>query len=566
MVGDSLVSYFSSRAYAAGRWDHEADVVVVGSGAAAFAAAVSALYNGASVIMVEKAPIVGGTTAKSGGGYWIPNNPDMRARGMRDNREDAIKYMARHSYPHLYHADAERYGLPEHEYNLITAFYDAASPAIEFFEEIGALRSGFDPGAPDYLEHVPENKAPYGRSMFPKRPDGTLGNGVDLIQQMRSWAEGRGVTIVTNHRANRLVVNDASEVIGLEATTRTGETVTFRARKGVIFGSGGFTHNSELLLHFQRGPMYGGCAVPTSEGDFYYMAGALGAKMANMTGAWHGQVVLEQALQFSSVPNLVWVPPGDSMVMVNKYGNRVTNEKRSYNDRTQAHFNYDPVNCEWPNQFLFMVYDERCADVYAGAFPLPGPGTTSPFVISGQTLAELAANIKKRLEELGPKVGNFRLDDNFAANLEQTVRRFNQYAESGVDEEYGRGSYPYDRDWFPRFSRKNPDTTWPESDKPNITMYPFQPSGPYYAVILAAGALDTNGGPMVDTNARVLNMDHEPIPGLYGAGNCIASPSATAYWGGGNTLGLALTFGHLAGKHAAADAVKRVDAGSVRGA
>lgn len=566
MVGDSLVRYVSSKAYAAGRWDHEADVVVVGSGGAAFAAAVTARYHGASVIMVEKAPIVGGTTAKSGGGYWIPNNPDMRAAGMKDEREDAIKYMARYSYPHLYHPEAERYGLPEHEYNLIAAFYDSASPAVEFFSQIGALQSVFDPGGPDYLEHVPENKAPYGRSMFPRRPDGSTGNGVELIQQMRTWAASHGITIVTNHRARRLVVNDAGEVIGLEATTRGDETITFRARKGVIFGSGGFTHNKELLLHFQRGPMYGGCAVPTAEGDFYYMAGALGAKMGNMTGAWHGQVVLEQALEFSSVPQCVWTPPGDSMVMVNKFGKRVTNEKRSYNDRTQAHFTYDSVNNNWPNQFLFMVYDERCADVYAGAFPIPSAGTTSPYVISGRTFAELAENIQKRLDQLAPKVGTFKLDESFAANLEETVRRFNEYAEKGVDEEFGRGSYPYDRDWYPRFSMKNPNTTWPESDKPNITMYPLQSAGPYYAIILAAGALDTNGGPVVDENARVLNMDQEPIPGLYGAGNCIASPSATAYWGGGATLGVALTFGYLAGKHAAAEPVRQVEVGSARGA
>lgn len=562
MVGDSLVSFWSSKAHAAGGWDHEADVVVVGSGAAAFAGAVTARHFGSSVIMVEKAPIVGGTTAKSGGGYWIPNNPAMRAKGVVDRKEDAIKYMARHSYPHMFSPQAERYGLPEHEYALIEAFYDNASPAIEFFGEIGALFSAGDPGnMPDYLDHVPENKAPRGRAMYPRNPDGSTGSGPALIQQMRTWVEARGVSILTNHRAQRLVINDEGDIIGIEATTRTGDTVSFRAKRGVIFGSGGFTHNPELILHYQRGPMYGGCAVPTCEGDLIYMAGAVGAKMGNMNGAWHGQVVVEQALEFSSVPSAVWRPPGDSMVMVNRDGKRVTNEKRSYNDRTQVHFDYDPINSEWPNQLLFMVYDARCADVYAGAFPLPASGMTAPYVISGQTFEELESNIRRRLTELGPKIGNFQLRDGFATNLKETVERFNRYAEAGVDEEFERGAYDYDRDWFEVFSRTNPNSTWPAVEKANVTMYPLQPSGPYYCIILGAGTLDTNGGPMVDVNARILNVDHKPIPGLYGAGNCIASPSATAYWGGGSTLGPALTFGYLAGKHAAQDRVKPVAKG-----
>lgn len=311
-------------------WDLEADVVVVGSGAAASAAAVAARHSGSSVVMLEKTSAYGGTSAKSGGGYWIPNNPAMRQAGVQDPREDAIRYMARYSYPHLYNAADPRLGLPENEYNLIATFYDNASKAVEFLSEVGALRSaGRIPGNPDYFEHAPENKAPRGRSMSPERgPDAIPGGGAEMMRQMRKWIDAQGIPILFGHRVRRIVLNDRRDVVGVEALTQDGKTVTVRGRKGVVFGTGGFTHNRELILHFQLGPMYGGCAVPSAEGDLVYIAQAIGAKLGNMTGAWHAEIVLEQALDFSSVPSDVWQPVGDSMVLVNKYGQRVVNEDR----------------------------------------------------------------------------------------------------------------------------------------------------------------------------------------------------------------------------------------------
>jgi len=86
---------------------------------------------------------------------------------------------------------------------------------------------------------------------------------------------------------------------------------------------------------------------------------------------------------------------------------------------------------------------------------------------------------------------------------------------------------------------------------PNPTMHAFAENGPYYAVILVPGVLDTKGGPRIDTRARLLRTDGEPIPGLYGAGNAVASPAGQAYWAGGATLGLAATFGWIAGVDAA---------------
>jgi hypothetical protein len=349
-------------------------------------------------------------------------------------------------------------------------------------------------------------------------------------------------------------------VIGVEATTADGAAVTVRGRKAVIFGSGCFTHNPWMVLHYQRGPMFGGCAVPTNEGDFVTIAGAVGAKMGNMTGAFHGQIVFEQAIEFASVPTDVFFLPGDSSMLVNRFGVRAVNEKRNYNDRTQAHFNWDPTRGEWTNQLLVWVYDQRNADRWAGSYPIPAAGVEAPYVITGETLAELGENIDARLAEYEGRTGGVRLDSSFANNFEATVARFNAYATAGKDPEFLRGDFPYDRDWgmSPPTGEAFQDEEWPASDQPNITMHPLSSEGPYYAVIIAGGTLTTNGGPVINPKGQILNTRDEPIPGLYGAGTCVASPSASAYWGGGATLGQAIPLGYLAGVNAAEEAVKEI--------
>lgn len=253
-------------------YSSETDVLVVGSGAAAFAAAISAKKNGADVIMLEKAALIGGTTLRSGGGYWIPNNRFQREKGITDVKEDAIRYMARYSYPHLYNPQAPRLGLPENEFALIDTYYDRAAEMVEFLGDCGAVQSIQEinwTGKPqvDYMDHLPENKGVRGRVLYSKNQEGNMAYGGELIRQLKKWAAANGITMLTNHQVTRILRNDQEEVVGLEVLVNGKEVLNYRARKAVIFGSGGYTHNPELMLHFQRGPHFGGCAAPTNTGD-----------------------------------------------------------------------------------------------------------------------------------------------------------------------------------------------------------------------------------------------------------------------------------------------------------
>lgn len=533
-------------------WDMEADVICVGSGAAGCSAAIAAASAGASVIVLEKLPIAGGTTGKSGGVTWIPNHRLLRDRGINDGREDCLRYLARYAYPGKYSPESDTLGLSQLEFDLLAAFYDNGASTIDFLEEVGAVTFRefrmwhVDKYAPDYADHLPENKVPRGRALEPAAGAGASEGGGTLAVQLADWLRAHDVPILTGHRVSSLHMQD-NRGIGV-SVEHAGDVRHIRARRGVVFGTGGFAHNVALSDTHQTF-LYGTCAMPGSTGDFVGIGSRAGAMMGAMHTAWRTQVVVEEALANRSVALGAFVLPGDSMLLVNRYGQRITNEKRNYNDRTRTHFTYDPTREEYPNQLQFMIFDQRSLDAFAGAYPLPADVRESPALITADTLAGLAAQIDRRLARHAARLAHLRLSDEFGPALGSTIERFNRYAIAGVDEEFHRGRQEYDRDWHALFSRRNPATEYPENPYPNPTMHPLSDSGPYHAFILGAGALDTNGGPLVNANAQVLSADGSPIPGLYGAGNCIASPTRQAYTGAGGTIGLALTFGNIAGRH-----------------
>jgi succinate dehydrogenase/fumarate reductase flavoprotein subunit len=533
-------------------WDGVADVVVVGCGAAGASAGATAASEGASVIILEKAPFAGGTTAKSGGMMWIPNNPLLRAQGLTDDRGDAVRYMARMAYPVLYNPDHETLGLPVDRYRMLEAFYDNGPAAIEHLVDIGAV--AVEPVAyPDYFAHLPVDAGHSGRTIQPELPpDWTSGRdpmgGQTLVDDLLRYAEQHGGELRVEHEAVHLLRNEAEEVIGVEAHVGR-RTVIIGARRGVIFGSGGFLHDERLALEHLRGPVFGGAAAAEATGDFVRIGIEAGAQLGNMAHAWWSQVVVELAVRRRATTGDIYSPYGDSMLMVNRFGRRAVNEKAPYNERSQAHFEWDPYRGEYPNLLLFMIFDQAVVDSprlagELGMFRWPVPLDDRPrqYVIKVDTLDELEPELRSRLARISSHTGGAELDDDFTPTLAKTIDRFNEMAARGRDEDFARGATPIEQTW-----------AGPAREgAPSGAMHPLSPTGPYYCVIVGPGALDTKGGPITDEHARVLSMAGDPIPGLYGAGNCVASPAGQAYWGPGGTIGLAVTFGYVAARHAVA--------------
>lgn len=531
-----------------------ADIIVIGTGAAAFSAAVTARNEGCSVIMLEKADEIGGTTIRSGGGFWTPNNRYQRARGVKEEKEQTLKYMARYSYPHLYNPEKVHYGVPQNEFELMESFLNHAAEMSEYLENAGVFELCEEinwTGKPqvDYQNHLPENQSVRGRGIYTKDENGKLGYGYVMITHFIKWAQEHNISILLNHEVKRIRRDDRGRVIGVEAQNE-GRSIVFTANKGVIFGSGGFSHNPEMMLHYSRGPIFGGCSAPSNTGDFITMAGEIGAKIGNTGGAFRAQSIFESVLENPGGSNNLFFIAGDSVLEVNRFGKRVMNEKRNYSDRGMVHFVWDPCRAEWTNMLLFLIYDSRTADFWQGFPPYPVGNPEAPYIIKADTMNELGSAIGARLNSLKDFTGGFSLDEDFTGTLHQTVRKFNAYAENGKDEDFGRGDYEYDREWT-TFPPTNPNAgKWPQDMEKNYTMYPLSEKGPYYCVILSSSTLDTNGGPVINKNAQVLNVRGEIIQGLYGAGNCIASPTANAYWGAGSTIGPGMTFGYLAALHA----------------
>jgi 3-oxosteroid 1-dehydrogenase len=542
----------SAPAAAKGKFDAEVDIIAIGSGVAGLATALFSRWQGNDVLVLEKAGRLGGTTRKAAFWYWVPNNAAMRAAGTKDPKKDCIAYMARLSRPEVYDPKAPKFGMPPWEYAQYEAIYDNASTATELLSKKGALEYRHCDFVPDYWAELPEDKAPKGRVLLPKGARESMSDGGEVaIETMSAAAKSDGVDIRTGHRVQRLIKNSAGEVIGVEADTPKGKK-RFFARKAVVFCTGGFTHNVELRKNFQAVPIYGGCAANSNEGDFVYIASTVGAQLRNMNYAWMCPIVFEKAM--ARDPELIgtFSPSGDSMIYVNKEGRRVANEKLAYNEMAQTFFQWDGAKSEYPNLLLIAVWDQRSQDHSAsdeyGRFIVP-PGASDKHVIKGETLAALSQAIGERLERYKKVTGGLALVPDFEKTLASTIERFNGFAAGGRDFDFHRGERQVELLFNGNVA--------PSPSAPNPTMFPISEQGPYYAALLTGGNLDTKGGPKANVAGQVVDDQDEPIPGLYGVGNCVASASARAYWAGGATIGPILAFAYLAAAAAHKERKKR---------
>ena len=543
-VAGAAGAFLATKAAAADKgtdapFDAETDVVVCGGGGAGLSTALFCRWQGAQVTVLEKAASVGGTSAKAAFWYWVPNNPGMQALGIKDEKTDFLRFIARLTEPDGYDPGDAHFGMSPWHYAMAEAFYASGAEAVALLDAKGALPYLHVPEAPDYWAELAENKAKKGRVMVPKGiNDAHSDGGRVAIRNLMAAARRDGIVVKPSHRVERIIQDGSGRAIGVEASTDDG-LVRIRARRAVVFASGGFTHDEALRTDFLAAPVMGGCAALTNEGDIIRATSRAGVQLENMKNAWLAPIPLEKAVARDGSMVSTFAMTGDSMLIVNKYGHRVADEKQPYNELARVFANWDGAKSEHPNLVLMSIWDQRaqdkCASPYFGSLIVPD-GIDDRHVIKGATLADLAAKIAARLEALHDHV-SARLAPNFLSEVEAAITRFNAMATAGKDTDFGRGERAfglYLNGPAKELGQKNP------------TMWPIAPQGPYYAALIVAGTLDTKGGPKTDVDGRILGIDDKPISGLYGVGNCVAAGSGAAYWAGGGTLGPILTFSYRA--------------------
>lgn len=562
----------------------EYDVLVVGTGASGMSAAVTAAHNGLKVLVVEKAPVYGGTTARSGGWLWIPNTKLAVEQGIHEPAGSARTYLQHEASTHF---DAAR----------VDAFIENGPKAIDFFTEKTCVQFDMPPVFPDYHAEVPGGQMG-GRSMVtrpfdaralgrrvaqlaPPVPELTvfgmmLGSGKELWHFLRAFKSlesfwfvakrfgrhlldvvqhGRGMTLTNgNALAGRLakagmdlnipvwlsspvskLIVEGDRVVGA-TVMQEGKPVEVRARRGVVLACGGFPFDVErrkqLFPHAPTGREHYTPSPPLNTGD--------GLRLGESVGAWVDPTIPNAAAWCPTsvskrsdgsegvMPHFIdRAKPG--VIAVTQSGRRFGNEALSYHDFVQNLVKA----CEGqPEVTCWLLCDHAHLRQYGlGAvapFPLPiGKHLKSGYLKRGNSIDDLA-----------------RIMQVPVAAVKEEIEIFNQDSKTGVDTKFGKGSTAY--------NRYQGDSLV----KPNPCMAPIV-QGPFYAIKVVVGEIGTFAGLATNASCQVLTQDKQTVKGLYAVGNDAASVMGGNYPGAGITLGPAVTFGFVVGqKLANEDALK----------
>lgn len=550
-------------------YERHCDVLVIGSGAGGLASAITARKHGLSVIVIEKEPVFGGTTAISGGVLWVPGNRHGKANNPSDTRDAARTYLQAETGKWF---DAEA----------VDAYLDAGPAMLDWFERETAVRfvatlyPDYHPavtGGADVGRSVlaaPFDSSVLGENLKRLRPPlstitflGMMFNSsnadikhfYNATRSFRSFAyvmkrlaahtgeivrHGRGVQVTSG---NALVARLAKSCfdLGVDILTETpatklilqGEGVAgvetggraparIMAKKGVVLACGGFAQDlarrAGIYAHLKTGHAHHSLVPAGNTGDGIRLGEEAGAAFEARfphPAAW---MPVSQVSGRGSFPHLLdRYKPG--MIAVRANGRRFTNEGESYHDVGAAMIASGEASA-------WLLCDRRTIRKYGLGHVKPAPmplwlWTRTGYLVSGCTLADLARSCG--------------ID---AAGLQATVEEFNRGARQGVDEQFHRGETTFNR------YLADPEHT------PNPAIAPVE-KGPFYAVKMGVGDIGTFDGLETTVSGEVIDRNGHVIPGLFAVGNDRASIMGGSYPGAGITLGPAMTFGWITGRYLA---------------
>lgn len=555
-------------------FDREVDVVCVGAGAGGMSAALTAAIEGLDVLIVEKTPFVGGSTAVSGGAVWIPGNDQAAGLGRADTPAEAKLYL-----------DQIVGNWASDDMKL--AFLRAGPDMLRFFETHTEVKLAARAYSPDYYPDMP-GASLGGRSMDPLAFDGrTLGRDfarlrdplkefvvlggmmvtmtdvqhlLKVTSSFASWRHGmkmvlryagdrlryrrgtrlvlgnalagrlfksvidRNIPVLTETPARRILF-DQGEVAGI-VVEHEGRELAIRTRRGVVLATGGFPNDPERRKAFLPDSVGLWSMAPDSNsGDGLRLGEAAGAALRrdNSSNIFMTPISILQKPDGTVVkyPHLVWDRAKPGLMAVNGAGRRFVNESTSYHEFGLAMVEGHKTEPTIP---AFLVCDAAFLKRWGLGLVLPGGRPFRHLIEAGYLFA--APTIAGLAAKLGLP----------ADALADSVARFNRYAAAGRDPEFGKGGNAYNRYLGDG-----------EMKQGNPCLGPLD-TAPFYAVKVYPGDIGTAGGIVTDDHARALDAEGHVIPGLYACGNDMNSVMGGTYPGPGITLGPAMTFGYLAGK------------------